>query len=234
MATAHGYPIVSATDAYRELALLGIRPWSREAPTQPLETYLDGDLTPAQQTEAARFAPKVEVDSLRTPAGQPFTAFRSLGKSWATTFVLLPNPDGSDDPLVVLVGEYKHGIDAVSLVPPSGVMSRADQSMDDVAAREFEEETGLALVRVISLAPAGRAVSSRQSDAKYYPYLGIAAEPVVRGPSKLDDNEDLTVVLMPLSEWMRFIGPFGEVADDCAVSVTMLALMHLDRLTLRP
>lgn len=221
-----GFPVVNAENIFDVLADLGIKPWSKASPVISLDEYIASGLDDAQQAEL-RFAPKTEVVSLIDHRNRPFRGFRSVGKDWATVFTLLPGD------LVPIVGEYKHGADEVTLVPPSGVPTKADlQSGDPMAAcamREWEEETGLKLVRVEALTDQPLMISGRQSTVRYNPYLGTTVTPLIKGKSKLDDTEQLKMVLVPLTEWLKLIAN-GRGIEDCAVSVTFLGLQALGRI----
>lgn len=226
MKEAFGFPVVDANNVFGVLADLGIKPWGHTQPVQSLTDYMKGDLDDEQRAEL-RFAPKTEVVSLVDHNGRPFRGFRSVGKDWATTFALLP------DYLLPIVGEYKHGADEVVLTPPSGVPSKVDMATGDpmltCAHREWEEETGLRLFHVRHLTNSPLIISGRQSTLRYSPFLGTVAEPIIKGESKLDDTEHLKMVLIPLPEWLKVIAN-GKGVEDCAVSVTLLAMMLLGRI----
>lgn len=225
-----GFPIVNADNVYKILEGLGVHPWPHVKPPMDLKDYVAGNLTEAEKADL-RFAPKNEVVFLKQPNGKPYTGFRNVGKNWSTVFAVLPGD------LVPIVGEFKHGAEEITLVPPSGVLSKAEteisslmERMKACGGREFEEESGLKLKNVIPLSSEhGLAVSTRQSTQRYYPFLGEVAMPVAPGRSKLDENEHLKMVLIPLSEWLILVNS-GRIYDDCAVSVTYLALGKLGRL----
>ncbi len=223
-----GFPVVNAENVYKVLADMGVRPWPHVKPPMDLRDYMESPLTDEQKGEL-RFAPKNEVVFLKQPNGKPYTGFRNVGKNWATVFTLLP------DNLVPIVGEFKHGAEVISLVPPSGVPSKTEMDISSVmermaacGLREFEEEAGIKLVRARPLASEhGLPVSTRQSTQRCYPFLGEFALPIRQGPSKLDKTEHLKMVLIPLGEWMKLIMS-GKVYEECAISTTFLALAELD------
>lgn len=219
-----GFPVVDAENIYEVLADFGIRPWELIEGPMNLDEYRTGKLTEDEQGDL-RFAPKGEMILFEQPNGRSFRAFRSVGKNWATVFALFPGD------LLLVVGEWKHGANVVSLVPPSGV-PRNGETMTETAKREFEDETGARLSVITPLSSLeGIPVSSRQTTQRYFPFLGTVAEPVDRGPSSLDDTEYLAAVLIPLDEWLKLIER-GQVLEDCAVSITFLALRKMGRLQL--
>jgi hypothetical protein len=192
------------------------------------EEWLGEKLTDAELQEL-RYAPRVEVQFLEGPTGKKERYFRHVGRNWVTTFALLPGDD------LIIVGEWKQGSHDVSIVPPSGVPSSADHKTSDpygnCAKREFEEETGIILEKVIPLCTTGIPVSTRQSSQRYFPYLGIPKLPIVQKAKKLDKTEFLKGLVISLEEWMKLIDR-GMVYEDAAISITMIALRNLGRLKL--
>jgi ADP-ribose pyrophosphatase len=220
----HGFPVVTAQNAYQVLADLGVQPWEPTKPPLPLEDYSQLELSEQQRHELKRFSPKADTLFLRNPkTGQDFTGFRTVGGDWAATFTLLPGD------LLALVGEYKHGMGRVSLTLPAGRLEPSELNDPSKSAkRELEEETGLVLDNVVSLSQSGLYPMGRRATVRYYPYLGIIREPVVPRSQRLDETEDLRVVLMPLNEWLKLIDA-GQVHDEYAVTTTFLALRKLGR-----
>ncbi|RJO59004.1 hypothetical protein C4546_04205 [Candidatus Parcubacteria bacterium] len=224
--TKWGFPVVNAENIFQYLESVNIKPWPQIEPTVSLDEYLKRDLTDDQKGEL-RFAPKAEVMFLEQPNGQPYTAFRSTQKPWATTFCLLPGD------LIPIVAEWKHGAECISLAPPSGSLGKADNgSMKNCAKREFEEETGIELSGIIPLSQAGIAVNCRSSGQRFFPHLGIAATPISPGPTKLDQTENISLVLIPLKDWLMLIEE-GGVVENCSISTTLMALQYLQRLELK-
>lgn len=164
-----GFPVVSADNVFDVLAERNIRPWAQTNPVISLADYLQQPLSEPQRSEL-RFAPKTEVVSLTDHHGNPFRGFRTAGKNWTTVFTLLPGN------LLPIVGEYKHGVDEVVLVPPSGVPHKEDLQTPNpwttCAQREWEEETGLKLRNVEPLSDHPLIISGRQCTMRYYPLLG--------------------------------------------------------------
>ena len=231
----YGIPIVTAETIDEVLEELGIRPWKQVRPPQDLHEYAASDLSDAARNELERFGPKGQAMFLKTPQGSPFTGFRSVGRNWATVFALIPNEDNEQDPLVPIVGEWKHGAEVITLNPPAGVPSKEDRQFGEPMARcgkrEFEEETGIELKSITALSERGIAVSSRQTTQLFFPFLGVVKEPLETKPTKLDGTEDLKPLLISLSEWMKLIDA-GLVSDASAYGVTFLALRRLGRLPL--
>lgn len=228
-ATMHGIPIVSADEINEYLSSQGIRAWPQVRDPVSLEEYRDCDLTKEEREEINRFAPRTEVTFLQDPRGNPFRGFRVTGENWATTFALLPSD------LVPIVVEFQHGAEVITLTLPSDIPNKKDMksldSMKSCAKREFEEETGIKLASVLSLHKEGIPVYNRKTTYRYLPFLGQVKMPIRRKASKLDASEFLKLILVPLREWLKLIES-GQVFEDCAISVTFLALRKLGRLPL--
>lgn len=218
-----GIPVATSATIDSVLAEFGIKPWEKVKPSMDLAEYLAGELTEQERTEATRFAPKNQVVFLEQPNGNPFTGYRSTGKDWAAVFTLLPGD------LVPIVAEWKHGAETISLAPPSGVLSKTDNgSMEAAGRREFKEETGMELATIERLgSPNGIGVSTRQSTQRFHAFLGTVVTPVNPGKSKLDATEHLKLILVPLYDWLKIIDT--RVEEDCAISITHLALRKLRR-----
>ncbi len=192
------------------------------------------------QAEAEKYGPKIEVLQLLQPATKkPFIGFRTICKDFVTVFCLLPGD------LVPVALEFKHGISDITLVLPSGVLSKTDLDQPDpllaAGKREFEEETGLELQSIEFLRKGkGIAVSGRQSKDCFYPLIGTVKEPIIQSALKLDENELLKTVLVPLKDWLYVleVGNYSDIHCDRPVienanyAATYLALRRLGRLVL--
>ncbi|MFA6042453.1 MAG: hypothetical protein WCV85_00305 [Patescibacteria group bacterium] len=230
---AYGFPLVCANNVYEVLQESGIVPWKTVEGPIPLPEYAERNLSAAERRDLGQFAPKSQAVIFCKPNnGQRYVAFRATGRNWQTTFTLLPNPHGTDD-LVLLVCEWKQGIEAVSISPPSGVPTPDDCASDDpfaaCAVRTLRQEVGIELERVIPLSQQLVGVSTRQLTQGYYPFLGIPKLPIVRKISKLESRGLLKAVVMPVSEWLMLIRN-GQAYEECAVGVTLRALLYLNRL----
>lgn len=228
---AHGFPIVELNQLAEFLEGEGVRPWLHLEPPVSLEEYAARDLSETDRTELGLFVPKVEVSTLQHPNGSVFHGFHTVGRKWAVVFCILPGDEVVGD-LVVLVAGYLHGSDTVSVSLPAGNITKKDLDFPDpwthCARREFTEETGIPLIGVARLTEREVFVAGGQSQMFYHPFVGLPQLPVFRANQELDDTERLNAFLMPLDEWLVYIG-FGLV-ESCSISTTYLALRALGRL----
>ena len=112
--------------------------------------------------------------------------------------VLAETPEGE----LVLVWQYRHGTDELSLEVPGGVIDPGEEPID-AARRELKEETGyeadsFELVSVVEPNPA-------LQGNKCFTFLARGAR--LTGATAFDDLEDLETVVVPKSEIARLIDP---------------------------
>jgi 8-oxo-dGTP pyrophosphatase MutT (NUDIX family) len=99
------------------------------------------------------------------------------------------------DEQVVLVRQYRHGTREVTLEIPGGLVEDGD-SPEEAAHRELREETGYASNDMILLGSVHPNPAIQNNLC--YSYLARDARPV--GELKLDEKEDIEVVLYPLAD----------------------------------
>jgi len=161
---------------------------------------------------------QVRRDIVRLPDGRIIDDyFVSVRPNVA--IVVPVKPDGS----VVLVRQYKHGIQKVTLEFPAGTLQAEDPASG--AARELEEETGHVPGELIKLGEYFDD-SSKNSNLVHI-FLARDCAPV--GVQKLDDFEaaaGLEVVLMSLAEVADALDN-GSIASMSSVAAGYRALRYL-------
>jgi ADP-ribose pyrophosphatase len=121
-----------------------------------------------------------------------------------------------EDGAVVLVRQYRHPAVRYLLEAPAGTL--ADGEHPEVgAARELEEELGLIAARLDKLSEFF--VSPGFLEEKMWVYLATELSP---GKQKLDDDEILDVVRIPIGEALEMITS-GEIQDAKTIIGLMLA-----------
>jgi 8-oxo-dGTP pyrophosphatase MutT (NUDIX family) len=93
---------------------------------------------------------------------------------------------------IVLIRQYRHGTEEVTLEIPGGMVDAADSSPRDSAERELLEETGYSadtFLHIGTVTPNPAILNNR-----CHTYLAINARPV--GPPQLDGSEDIEFELI--------------------------------------
>ena len=101
----------------------------------------------------------------------------------------------TDQNEVVLVKQYRHGTQDVTLEIPGGLVEVSD-SPESAAKRELMEETGYMAFELVLLGT----VHPNPAIQNNLCYTYLAKDVVLSGKQDLDDKEDIQVVLRPLDE----------------------------------
>jgi len=236
----HGWPVVTAQNCFEIIRECGIKAWPEIAPPKPIDEYLR-DSTPDQRKEYDRFGPRSSVVFHKSPHnGEPFNGFTTAFKPYACVFALI-------DGMVPVTAEWKHGNNKITLVPPCGVLNKAEtalgnlvEGMHRAAEREYLEETGFTLKSVELLSPnSGIWAIVRNAHVPCFPFLGEVDMSTPQASSKFDKMEHLQMVLFPLKEWLwlmeaphLFEGEDDFCLEACARDVTYAALRRMGKLKL--
>ena len=108
---------------------------------------------------------------------------------WVNVIPLTPQNE------VVLVKQYRHGTQEVTLEIPGGLVEVSD-SPEGAAKRELMEETGYGASEMILLGT----VHPNPAIQNNLCYTYLAKNVVLSGQQEQDDKEDIQVVLRPLRE----------------------------------
>ena len=127
--------------------------------------------------------------------------------------------DSSDNVLLVRQYRYPVGLDLLEI--PAGVIEEGE-SPDHTAQRELREETGYASRNLRALG--GIYSSPGFCDEILYMYL---ARDLVESKLPADDDEDITVERVPISDIGRLIR-FGEIQDAKSVAGLLMARYLFD------
>ena len=140
------------------------------------------------------------VFSLRTDravsprTGMEHDFFILESSSWVN---VIPVTEGND---VVLVRQYRHGIGAVTLEIPGGLVEASDTPME-AARRELEEETGYRAADMVLLG----SVHPNPAIQNNLCHTFLARDARAAGMQSQDEKEDIEIVLCPLAEIPRLI-----------------------------
>ncbi|MCW2558343.1 MAG: hydrolase [Mycobacterium sp.] len=165
----------------------------------------------------------LRADEVRMPGGR--TARREVIEHYGAVAIVALD----DERNVVLVRQYRHPVGRRLWELPAGLLDMGDEPPHDTAARELEEEAGLAaeqwhvLVDVIS-APGF-------SDESVRVFLATGLTDVGR-PEAHDEEADLTVKRVPLDDAVQMVLA-GEIVNSLAVAGILAAHAMGDPETLR-
>lgn len=132
----------------------------------------------------------------------------------------------SEDQNVVLVRQYRHGMDAEIIECPAGLMLGEDMAHEELGIQEVLEETGYGEPDKIMQLADPLYISTGKADTYFVPFLATGLRKVAQ--QKLGSAEDIDVVTMSLVDWLRMIQK-GEVIGASSITTTLLALMEIER-----
>lgn len=139
---------------------------------------------------------RLRCDQLVSPRnGHELDAFILETRPWIT--VLPTTPDGE----VVLVRQYRFGIEAATLETPGGLMDAGDASPEAAARRELLEETGCEAEEMISLGVVRPNPAIQNTSCHIFWAKNVYGECA----QTLDEGEDILIERLPLDEIPRMI-----------------------------
>jgi 8-oxo-dGTP pyrophosphatase MutT (NUDIX family) len=139
------------------------------------------------------------------PAGVAHPVYVIDAPDWVNVIPL------TDRQSVVMIRQYRHGTDEVTLEIPGGMVDPEDADAAAAARRELAEETGYqagVLHHLGTIAP-NPAIQSNHCHS----FLATALRP---GPQRLEGSEQIEVVEVPLAEVPQLIAR-GEVSHALVV-----------------
>lgn len=134
---------------------------------------------------------------------------------WVNILALTP------DSRLVLVEQYRHGTDAVTLEIPGGAVD-PDEPALDAARRELEEETGYTATSWIELGKI--AVNPAMMSNHCTTFLALDATQT--SPQNLDEHEDIAISTLPVEAFFQAIDS-GQIDHGIVVSAAYYLARHL-------
>jgi 8-oxo-dGTP pyrophosphatase MutT (NUDIX family) len=174
-------------------------------------------LTPWKIIESRHPFPKFRMDLCELPSGKPYKAFVLEFDAWANVVALTKNNE------VVLVRQYRHGVQEISLELPGGVVDAGEDPLEG-AKRELLEESGYGGGTIVET---GRIYPNPAIQHNtLFCYLATGVEWV--GGQHLDESEEIEVELVPLKDVIELVRQ-GRFRHALNVAVLFKALIHLGR-----
>lgn len=134
---------------------------------------------------------KVERQS---PKGQNATFFVVDLQSWVNIFAI------TSEHTIVLIRQYRHGTDAITLEVPGGGIDHTETPME-AAQRELREETGFTAERWLEVGCVD--VNPAIQNNRCWTFLALDARQT--HPIEPDEHEDIEVDLHPVSHMNTLI-----------------------------
>ncbi len=175
-------------------------------------------LKPWKVLESSYFRPRLRLDKVELPNGKFLDATIFEFRAWANVIALTQNNE------VVLIKQYRHGVEKVLWEIPGGVVEDGEDPMEGVK-RELLEETGYTAAEFIQVG-ALYPNPAIQTNTMYC-FLALDAEKVTG--QNLDDGEDIEVHLVPLDELIAMTKR-GDFPHALQVAALFKVLAYLDRI----
>ncbi len=175
-------------------------------------------ITPWKILKSRYQFPKFRIDSCELPSGKPYKAYVFEFDSWANVVALTKNNE------VVLVKQYRHGVQKVLLELPGGVVDNGENPLEG-AKRELMEETGYSAGNMIEVGRLYPNPAIQQNTL----YCYLATDVELTGVQHLDEAEEIEVHLVPLDELVEMVRQ-GKFLHALNVAVLFQALAQLKKI----
>ena len=175
-------------------------------------------ITPWKILKSRQLFPKFRMDSCELPSGKPYKAYVFEFDAWANVVAITKNNE------VVLVKQYRHGVQEVLLELPGGVVDDGENPLEG-AKRELMEETGYSAGTIIEVGRLYPNPAIQQNTL----YCYLATDVELTGTQHLDEAEEIDVQLVPLEELIEMARQ-GKFLHALNVAVLFQALAYLKRI----
>jgi 8-oxo-dGTP pyrophosphatase MutT (NUDIX family) len=160
----------------------------------------------------------LRVDQCEIPNGNVFEPYVIETRTWVNIIALTKNRE------VVLVRQYRHGVQEVLLEIPAGIMDSEDESPLQTAKRELLEETGYTSENFFEV---GRSYPNPATHTNMtYSFLALDVEHV--GQQHLDETEEIEVSLMPFDEFVA-LAKRGDLPQALHITALFFVLAFMER-----
>jgi len=138
----------------------------------------------------------IRKDRCETPEGKivdPYYVYEF--PTWVSALAI------TEDHKVVMVRQYRHGLQQTILEVPGGCVDKTDENLQEAISRELLEETGYAFSNFHYLGK----VSPNPSTNDNWMHMFFATGGTLIKEQQLDHNEEIEVVLLELEELHELI-----------------------------
>lgn len=148
-----------------------------------------------------------------------------MSENHEATFAVLDAPDWvnvlplTPDNDVILVEQYRYGIEKPTLELPGGVCDAGEKPIE-TAKRELLEETGFYSDEIHSLGK----VSSNPAMLTNYTHFYVAKNCIKNGHQELDEHERIHVHIMPVQKFLEMVKS-GEIIHSLVVAAVAKFLL---------
>lgn len=161
----------------------------------------------------------IRKDKCELPNGNIVPAFYvNEYPDWVNAFAL--TKEGN----VVMVQQYRHGIEEVGIELPGGVVE-AGETWQEGVRREMLEETGHVFEKVEYLGK----ISANPSTTNNWMHMFIATGGEKVAGQKLDESEDVEVLMMTIDEVKQLVKE-NKIVQSLHVNCIFYALAKLDEM----
>ena len=133
----------------------------------------------------------------------------------------------TEDNKVVMVKQYRHAIEQISLEIPGGCVDDTDKNFEDAVSRELLEETGYSFKKFDYLGK----ISSNPSTNNNWMHMFLATGGIKTQEQKLDHNEEIDVELYSIDEVKNLIKE-NKIPQSMHVACMLYGFQKLGKLEL--
>ena len=175
-------------------------------------------LKPWKVLESKYLQPRFRIDKCELSNGKLLDATILEFRTWANVLAI------TKDQKVVLVKQYRHGVQEMLLELPGGVVEADEEPMDGIK-RELLEETGYSASNIVEVGMIYPNPANQTN--RLYCFLALDVEQV--DTQNLDDGEDIEVHLVPMDELISMAGR-GEFLHALQIATLFHALAYMKRI----
>jgi ADP-ribose pyrophosphatase len=158
----------------------------------------------------------LSMDTVRFPNGKT-GELEMVRHSGASAVLPVLSELDADDPVILLIRQYRYASGGYLLEVPAGRPDKEGEDWEVCARRELEEETGMTAEKMIPLTAIYTTPGFTDEKIRLFLALGLKT-----GKVKLDEDEFVETVTLPMSEALRMVRD-GEITDAKTICILLYA-----------